>query len=74
MSNSIRYTGRWAKRQDAAITTTTGAMIEDYNKCENDNVYFINTKGWIPKSPVHPLRDGHRIIAENLTKKLLEIL
>ena len=51
-----------------------GEMIENYNTEKNDHIYFINTKGWIPKEHIHPTRDGHRIVANNLTNKLREIL
>ena len=51
-----------------------GEMIERYNTPENDNVFFINSKGWIPKEPIHPPRDGHKIVAKLLTDKIKEII
>ena len=48
-------------------------MVEAYNSENNDDIRFIDTKGWIPKEPLHPLRDGHEIIAERLTAKLKEM-
>lgn len=51
-----------------------GEMVEKYNSEQNDDVLFIDSAGWIPKEPVHPLRDGHRVIAEHLSKILKEKL
>lgn len=49
-------------------------IINSFNKYNNDNVIFIGTKGWIPQTPFHPLRDGHRIVAERLTKELAKYI
>ena len=49
------------------------ALVEKYNSENGDSIKFIDTKGWIPKEPLHPLRDGHRIVAENLTRELKRI-
>lgn len=48
-------------------------MVEAYNSENNDDIRFIDTKGWIPKEPLHPLRDGHEIIADRLTAELKEM-
>lgn len=45
-------------------------MVEDYNQRHDDHVFFINSTGWIPKEPLHPLRDGHQIVAARLTEIL----
>ncbi len=50
------------------------ATVEKFNKETGDNVYFIDSTGWIAKEPLHPLRDGHITVAKNLTEKLKEIL
>ena len=50
------------------------ALIEKFNKENNDNVYFIDSSGWVPREPLHPLRDGHIIISEKLTEELKKIL
>lgn len=42
-------------------------LVQKYNKEFNTDILFIDTKDWIPEEPLHPLRDGHKIIAENLT-------
>ena len=47
--------------------------VADYNRENTDNVYFIDSSGWVPVEPFHPLRDGHRIIAEKLTQILKDI-
>lgn len=48
------------------------AMVSAFNQERGDDVFFISTSGWIPKEPLHPLRDGHRIIAEHLIPILKE--
>ena len=49
-------------------------LITKYNKEYSMDILFIDTTGWIPAEPLHPLRDGHKIVAENLTKILKEEL
>lgn len=49
------------------------AAVDKFNTENNDNVYFIDTAGWIPKEPLHPLRDGHRIVSEKLTAELKKL-
>ncbi len=43
-----------------------GEFIESYNKKNNKKVFFIDSCGWVPVEPLHPDRNGHKIIAENL--------
>lgn len=50
------------------------ATVERFNKENGDNVYFVDSKGWIPLEPLHPLRDGHKIVAEHLTAELKKLL
>ncbi|MDD6762398.1 MAG: GDSL-type esterase/lipase family protein [Clostridiales bacterium] len=45
-------------------------LVDEYNMNRDSNVVYINTYGWIPAEPLHPGRDGHKIVAE----KLIEIL
>ncbi len=47
--------------------------IDTYNAQEGDNVYFIDSTGWIPPEPLHPLREGHKIVAEHLTRTLKDM-
>ncbi len=49
-------------------------VIESYNKKYNDNVVYISTHGWIPAEPLHPLYDGHRIVAEHLAERLSRLI
>lgn len=49
------------------------ALIQVYNKAHGTNVHFVNGSEWIPPEPLHPLRDGHRIVAEHLVPALKEI-
>ena len=43
-----------------------GEMIKEYNEKNGCKVHFIDSDGWIPVSPLHPLRDGHTTVAKNL--------
>ena len=51
-----------------------GKMVERYNAETGDSVLFINTSGWIPREPVHPAREGHKVVAEKLVGILRERL
>ena len=48
-------------------------MVDDFNLQNNDNIAFISSKDWVPEEPIHPLRDGHKIIAEHLVEELKEM-
>lgn len=50
-----------------------GKMIYEYNKENNENIAFVDSTGWVPKERLHPLREGHKIIAENLIQKLKDL-
>ncbi len=49
-------------------------FVEEYNKETGDSVIYVSSHGWIPAEPLHPLRGGHAIIAEQLTKCLREYI
>ncbi len=51
-----------------------GEMIAAYNKKNQCNVHFIDSTGWIPVEPLHPLRDGHAEVASHLVPILREII
>lgn len=51
-----------------------GEMIAAYNEKNACKVHFIDSFGWIPEEPLHPLRDGHATVAEHLTPLLRAIL
>ena len=49
-------------------------MVADYNQKNGTHVHFIDSTGWISPSPVHPLRDGHRGVADHLIPLMQEII
>jgi len=49
-------------------------FVAAYNRKNACDVKCIDSFGWIPADPVHPLRDGHRKVAEHLAPRLKEIL
>lgn len=49
-------------------------LIENFNREHHDRVIFIDTTGWIPPAPLHPLREGHRRIAEKMVQQLKPII
>lgn len=51
-----------------------GAFVAEYNRKNGCNVRFIDASGWIEPTPVHPLRDGHRTVAEHLVPILRDII
>lgn len=51
-----------------------GEFVEKYNQTHEKPVHYISSKGWVPLEPLHPLRDGHRIIADHLTPILKKII
>ncbi len=51
-----------------------GKMIEQYNAANGCKVHFIDSTGWIPLEPLHPLRDGHRKVAQHFIPLLREII
>lgn len=50
------------------------AFVENYNKKNAKQIHFISGKGWISPEPIHPLRDGHRTVAEHLAPLIKEII
>lgn len=53
---------------------TIGQTVAEYNQKNGTSVHFIDSFGWIPKHPLHPLRDGHSKVAEELIPRLAAIL
>lgn len=49
-------------------------FVESFNRETGDSVCYISSEGWVPAEPLHPLRDGHRIISEHLIKALKPII
>lgn len=50
------------------------AFVQRYNETHDTPIYFINSTGWVPREPLHPLRAGHRAIAAHLSEALRAIL
>lgn len=46
------------------------ALIPAYNRTNGRDVFLVDTAGWLPFEPIHPLRDGHTVAAEKLTAVL----
>lgn len=57
-----------------AFHTELGEMITAYNRKHGCHVHFVDSNGWIPVEPLHPMRDGHRIVAEHFVAEMREIL
>lgn len=51
-----------------------GRFIEEYNAKNGSDVKFIDSFGWVPIEPLHPLREGHTIIADHVTPILKKII
>lgn len=46
------------------------ALADSYSREHSCKIDLIETEGWVPKEPLHPLRAGHKIIAAHLTEEL----
>ena len=57
-----------------AYHTELGEYIEKYNAENCCRVHYIDSNGWISPEPLHPYRDGHRTVAENLTAEMKKII
>ena len=51
-----------------------GKFINEYNKENSCRILFIDSTGWVEPEPLHPPREGHKIIAEKLCAVLREEL
>lgn len=49
-------------------------LIGEFNREYHGRVVYIDTKAWIPPDPLHPLREGHRRIAERLVQQLRPVI
>ena len=45
-------------------------FIPNFNKENEDNLFLVDTYGWLPKEPVHPSRDGHKYASLKLIEAL----
>lgn len=51
-----------------------GELVAAYNAEHGTSVSFVDSFAWVPVEPLHPMRDGHKIIAENFVPLLREII
>lgn len=58
-----------------ALTPFCGALadeikksVDNFNEKNADDVFYINTAGWISPEPLHPLREGHKTVSARLTE------
>ena len=51
-----------------------GEFVEAYNSKHGTDVKYVDTFGWIPKYPIHPLRDGHITVAGKLAPIIKEYI
>ena len=49
-------------------------IVADYNATRNADVALVLSTGWVTPEPLHPLRDGHKTIAENFVRELEKII
>jgi hypothetical protein len=49
-----------------AFHTELGEHVAAYNEKNGTDIKYVDTFGWIPRDPLHPLRDGHKIVSQNL--------
>ncbi len=57
-----------------AFHVELGEFIKTYNEENGCDVKFIDSNGWISPEPVHPLRDGHKALADKLVPLLRDII
>lgn len=49
-------------------------LVATYNERHNQHILFVNGSHWLPKDPIHPGRESHRLAAEKLAEALKEHL
>jgi len=57
-----------------AFQEELAALVADYRAKHGCDIHFINGGNWIPAEPLHPWRDGHKTVAENLIRELGKIV
>lgn len=48
-------------------------LVEEYRN-KGVDIAFISSRGWIPEEPLHPLREGHKVLAEKLLPEMKKIV
>lgn len=46
--------------------------VEKYNSDFSDDVFYIDSTGWVSPEPLHPTRNAHKVISEKLSEILKE--
>ena len=58
----------------SAFSDVYTAELRDFcagwSESHGRRIHFIDASGWIPREPLHPMRDGHALIARELTPRL----
>lgn len=49
-------------------------IVEDFNRQNDDNVFYVDSTGWISPEPLHPTREGHKTVSRMLTRKIRAIM
>ena len=49
-------------------------VVDLYNKETADEVFYIDSTGWVAPEPIHPSRNSHKTISDNLSKIIKENL
>jgi len=57
-----------------AFASELKAFVETYNAAHDQSIYFIDSTGWVPLEPLHPLRGGHSVIAEHVAAEMKRML
>lgn len=57
-----------------AFPTELCNLVKNFNAEHDDNIHFIDASEWGKGHPLHPLRNGHKEIAEKLIKELEGII
>ena len=57
-----------------AFHEALGEMVKRFNEQKGETVTYIDSYGWIPVEPLHPLRDGHFEVARHLIPELKKLL
>ena len=47
-------------------------IVADFNLEHNTDVFVIDATGWVPREPLHPNRESHKVAGEKLAAILKE--
>lgn len=58
-----------------ALTPFSGCLakeiqecVENHNKAMDDDIFYIDSTGWISAEPIHPDREGHKTVCKHLVE------